>query len=99
MNAQICDYDMDFIILDLGSYVNILRRQTWESMGKPTLVWSLVQLHLSNQTKVFPIETILYFFRMRVRKVELNAASIFPLFMDFAATARRSLFIISKYPI
>ena len=28
MNAQIGDYDMDYIILDLGSYVNILTRQT-----------------------------------------------------------------------
>ena len=30
MNAQIGDYDMDFIILDLGLDVNIIRRQTWE---------------------------------------------------------------------
>ena len=34
MNAQIGDYYMDYIILDLGSDVNILTRQTWESMGK-----------------------------------------------------------------
>ena len=32
MNAQIGDYDMDFIILDLGSDVNISTKQTWESM-------------------------------------------------------------------
>ena len=37
MTAQIVDYDMDYIILDLGSNVNILTRQTWESMGKPHL--------------------------------------------------------------
>ena len=35
MNAKIGDYDMDYIILDLGSDVNILTCQTWESMGKP----------------------------------------------------------------
>ena len=40
MNAQIGDYDMDYIILDLASDVNILTFQTWESMGKPHLDWS-----------------------------------------------------------
>ena len=55
MTAQIGDYDMDYIILDLGSNVNILMRQTWESMGKPHLDWSPVQLQLSNQAKVLPI--------------------------------------------
>ena len=39
MNGQIGNYDTDFIILDLGTYVNILTKQTWESMGKPKLVW------------------------------------------------------------
>ena len=39
MTAQIGDYDMDYIILDLGSNVNILMRWTWESMGNPCLDW------------------------------------------------------------
>ena len=30
MNGQIGDYDMDDIILDLGSDVNILTKHTWE---------------------------------------------------------------------
>ena len=55
MNAQIGDYDMDYIILDLGSDVNILMCQTWESMGKPCLDWSPIQLRLANQVKVLPI--------------------------------------------
>ena len=37
MTAQIGEYDMDYIILDMGSDINILTRQTWESMGKPCL--------------------------------------------------------------
>ena len=37
MTTQIGDYDMDYIILDLGSDVNILTTQTWESMNKPQL--------------------------------------------------------------
>ena len=48
MNAQIVDYDMDYIILDLGSDDNIFMQQTWESMGKPRLDWSPIQLRLSN---------------------------------------------------
>ena len=38
--AQIGEYDMIDIILDLGSEVNILTKKTWEQMGKPTLEWS-----------------------------------------------------------
>ena len=30
LNAQIGDYDMDEVILDLGSEVNVLTKQTWE---------------------------------------------------------------------
>ena len=54
MTAQIGDYDMDYIILDLGSDVNILTHKTWEIMGKPPLEWSPIQLMLSNQEKVIP---------------------------------------------
>ena len=52
MDAQIGDYDMDYIILDLSSDVNISTWQTWETMGKPRLDWSLVQLRIANQMKV-----------------------------------------------
>ena len=40
LHDQIGDYDMTNIILDLGSEVNFLTKQTWEQMGKPTLEWS-----------------------------------------------------------
>ena len=46
---------MDYIILGLGLDVNILTHQTWESMGKPRLELSPIQLRLSNQEKVLPI--------------------------------------------
>ena len=46
---------MDYIILDLGLDVNILTRQTWESMNKLWLDWSPIQLRLANQLKVLPI--------------------------------------------
>ena len=55
MTAQIGYYDMDYIILYLGSDVNILTRQTWESMNKSRLDWSPIQIRLENQSKVLPI--------------------------------------------
>jgi len=33
LSAQIGDYDMDEVVLDLGSKVNVLTKQTWEVMG------------------------------------------------------------------
>eukprot|EP00253_Pinus_taeda_P006591 PITA_06591 len=44
LTAQIGDYEMDQIILDLGSNANVLPKQTWERMGKPTLHWYPIQL-------------------------------------------------------
>ena len=49
LNAHIGDYDMDEVILDLGSEVNVLTRQTWELMGKPKLRYSPIRLILVNQ--------------------------------------------------
>ena len=46
LNAQVNDYNMDFIILDLGLDVNVLTKKTWEKMGKRNLVWSTFQLRL-----------------------------------------------------
>ena len=48
MSMQIGDYDMDFIILDLGTDIKILMHQTWEIMGKPPLEWSPIQIRLTN---------------------------------------------------
>ena len=46
--VEIDNFEMDDILLDLGSYVNIFPNNTWEKMGKPKLVWSLIQLRLVN---------------------------------------------------
>ena len=55
LNAQIGEYDMTDVILDLGSEVNALTKHTWEQMGKPTLEWSPIQLRLANQQKIVPL--------------------------------------------
>ena len=55
MNIQIGDYEVDSVILDLGSDVKIITKKTWQLMGNPTLGWSSVQLQIANQEKVQPI--------------------------------------------
>ena len=52
LNVQIGEYDMTDVILDLGSDVNVLPKQTWGQMGKPSLVWSPIQLRLANQQRI-----------------------------------------------
>ena len=42
MNIQIGDYEVDSVILDLGSDVNILTKQTWKNMERLALGWSPV---------------------------------------------------------
>lgn len=46
---------MDQVILDLGSNANVLLKQTWERMGKPTLQWYPIQLMMVNQQKIIPM--------------------------------------------
>jgi hypothetical protein len=58
LGAQIGEYDVDNVILDLGSDVNVLPRQTWGMMGKPKLVWSTFKLRLTNQHKIISIERL-----------------------------------------
>jgi hypothetical protein len=55
LNANIGDFNMGDIIVDLGSEVNVLPKATWQCMGEPTLGYSMVQLKLSNQHRVLPI--------------------------------------------
>jgi len=37
LTAQIGEYEMDQVILDLGLDANILPKKTWERMGRPAL--------------------------------------------------------------
>jgi hypothetical protein len=55
LNANIGDFNMGDIILDLGSEVNVLPKKTWKCMGEPTLGYSPIQLKLENQHRVLPI--------------------------------------------
>jgi len=48
INAQIGDYDIENIVIYLGSYGNVMPKRTWEIMGKPKLVWSPITLKMEN---------------------------------------------------
>jgi hypothetical protein len=54
LNANIGDFNMGDVILDLGSDVNVLPKVTWQCMGEPTLGYSTIQLKLANQHRVLP---------------------------------------------
>jgi hypothetical protein len=49
MNAQIGEYDIDYVVLDLGSEVNVMTKKTWALMGKPKLIYSPIRLRMANQ--------------------------------------------------
>ena len=49
LRTQVGEFEMDEVILDLGSEVNVLTKQTWEQMGSPKLVRSPIHLRLANQ--------------------------------------------------
>ena len=55
LTAQVGEFEMDEVILDLGSEVNVLTKQTWEQMGSPKLVRSPIHLILANQQRVSPL--------------------------------------------
>lgn len=55
LTAQIGEYEMDQVILDLGSEVNVMPKQTWKRMGRPTLQWSPIQLRMANQQNILPM--------------------------------------------
>ena len=48
LTAQVGEFKMDEVILDLGSDINVLTKQTGEQMGSPKLVRSLIHLRLAN---------------------------------------------------
>jgi hypothetical protein len=54
LNAQIGDYDIDYLVLDLGSKVNIMMKRTWALMGKPKLIYSPIRIRMANQHAVSP---------------------------------------------
>jgi hypothetical protein len=42
------------VVLDLGSKVNVMTKQTWALMRKPKFIYSSVRLKMDNQQAVSP---------------------------------------------
>jgi hypothetical protein len=49
LNAQIGDYDIDYVVLDLGSEFNVITKKTWALVGKPKLIYSPLENLKSNK--------------------------------------------------
>jgi len=54
LNARIGEYEIDYVVLDLGSEVNVMMKETWSLMGKPNLIYSPIRLRMANQQVVNP---------------------------------------------
>ena len=54
LNAQIGEYDIDYVVLDLGSEINVMTKQTWALMEKPKLIYSPIRLRMANQQDITP---------------------------------------------
>jgi hypothetical protein len=54
LNAQIGEYDIDYVVLELGLEVNVMTKQTWALMGKLKLIYSPIRLRMDNQQVVSP---------------------------------------------
>lgn len=55
LSTVIGSYEMDEVVFDLGSEVNVMTKQTWEIMVNPKLTFSPIQLRLANQQRVIPL--------------------------------------------
>jgi hypothetical protein len=54
LNAQIGEYEIDYVVIDLGLEVNVITKKTCALMGKPELIYSPIKLRMDNQQDVRP---------------------------------------------
>ena len=70
-NAQIGEYDIDYVVLDLGSEVNVMMKKTWALMGKTKLIYSPIRFRMVNQQAVSP------FGRLEHVPMDIDGVSMF----------------------
>jgi hypothetical protein len=68
MTTELRSYEMDNVMLDLGSDMNNLPKKSWELMGKLSLVYYPIHLWLENQHKIYHIG--------RLEQVEVNIEGV-----------------------
>jgi hypothetical protein len=71
LNAQIGEYEIDYVVLDLGLEINVMTKKTWELMGKPKLIYSPIRLRMANQQVASP------FGRLEHVPVDINRVRTF----------------------
>jgi hypothetical protein len=71
LNAQIGEYDIDYVVLKLGSEFNVMTKKTWELMGKPKLIYSPISLRMANRQAVSP------FGRLEHVPMDINGVKVF----------------------
>jgi hypothetical protein len=71
LNAQIGEYDIDYVVLNLGAEVNVMMKQTWALMGKPKLIYSPIRVRMDNQQVVSPFGILEHI------HVDINGVSMF----------------------
>jgi hypothetical protein len=54
LSAHIRDYDVDYVVLNLGSTVNVMMKHTWALMGKLKLIYSPIRLRMATHQAVSP---------------------------------------------
>jgi hypothetical protein len=74
LNAQIGEYDIDYVVLDLWLEVNFMMKQTWALMGKPKLIYSSIHIKMANQQAVSP------FGRLEHVPMDIDRVRTFPYF-------------------
>jgi hypothetical protein len=62
---------VDYVVLDLGSKVNVMMKQTWALMGKPRLIYSPIRLRMDNQQVMSP------FGRLEHIPIDINGVRTF----------------------
>jgi hypothetical protein len=58
LNTQIGEYDIDYVVLNLGWEVNVMTKKIWALMGKPKLIYSPLRLRMANQQAMSPFEIL-----------------------------------------
>jgi hypothetical protein len=88
LNAQIGEYDIDYVVLDLRSEVNVMMKKTWALMGKLKLIYSPTRIRMANQ------QAIILFGRLEHVPVDINIVRTFADFEVFEIVDDRCPYLV-----
>ena len=53
--SQLDEFEIKYVLLDIGYDVNIIPKKTWKDLGKSQLTYSPIQLRMANPYYIFLI--------------------------------------------